>query len=118
VQCLADHPFPATDVGFHQSTQVIPRRFSPSNRESHPMATRPAPAQKAPAKKAGAKQAATQSVAPPQKPAPTPVVTLKTVFAQLGDLARANDPILAAWKALHGLNQSGKREMPRRLTLP
>lgn len=59
------------------------------------MATRPAPAKKAPAKKAAAKQApaakapakraATQSAAPPQKPAPAPVVTLKTVFAQLGE---------------------------------
>jgi len=53
------------------------------------MATRPAPAKKAPAKKAAAKQpapAAAKSKAPaPKAKAAAPVVTLRTVFEQLGE---------------------------------
>jgi DNA-binding protein HU-beta len=53
------------------------------------MATRPAPAKKAPAKKAAAKQpvpVAAKSKAPaPKAKAAAPVVTLRTVFEQLGE---------------------------------
>jgi DNA-binding protein HU-beta len=46
------------------------------------MATRPAPAKKAPVKKAAAKKSAV--AAPKPKAVAAPVVTLKTVFEQLG----------------------------------
>ncbi len=56
------------------------------------MATRPAPAKKAPAKKAAAKtpavaarKAKSAAPAPKAKAAAAPVVTLKTVFEQLGE---------------------------------
>jgi DNA-binding protein HU-beta len=55
---------------------------STSKSDSHPMATRPAPA---PAKKAAAKKAPAKSAAAaPKKAAPATVVTLKTLFEELG----------------------------------
>src|SRR3954447_8212692 len=62
---------------------------APDRKRVVPIATRPAPAKKAPAKKAAAKQpapAAAKSKAPaPKAKAALPVVTLGTVFEQLGE---------------------------------
>src|ERR1700719_4984306 len=30
-QCVTDYPFPAADIGFHQGTPVVPRRFLPTH---------------------------------------------------------------------------------------
>ena len=49
------------------------------------MATRPAPAKKAPAKSAAAKKSAPPPPAAKAKAVAAPVVTLKTVFEQIGE---------------------------------
>ena len=84
------------------------------------MATRPAPAKKPPAKKTAAKQPATAAKKPAvaaKKAAPAPVVSLRAVFAELGEthelpkkLAQAIQADLVAALTMH-LKQGARIRM-------